>query len=173
MARHRGFCIMMDPFPCVGQNDGMVRRSVAKMKWRCCVMSWWRWPLLQLTSMGKCEDMGDDGPPSLVVPLVEDNGCHKIKVAVLLQGVTPSLLHISNLSQLGWLVMAPVEGGVSGEWFWLGSDSSGPCSLGKVPPWRVKKAQWRVVLTWLDGLGCWYGSTSWWNPFPCVGQDDG
>ena len=35
-----------------------------------------------------------------MVPLVEDNGCHKIKVAVLLLGFTPSPLHIGLSSRL-------------------------------------------------------------------------
>ena len=41
--------------------------------------------------------MTGGGSPSLVVPLVEDNGCRKIKVAVLLQWATPSLLFIVSL----------------------------------------------------------------------------
>ena len=38
------------------------------------------------------DDETGGGSLSLVFPLVEDNGCHKIKVAVLLQWANPPLL---------------------------------------------------------------------------------
>ena len=82
--------------------------------------------------------MADVGPLSLVVPLVEDNGCHKIKVTVFLQGVT-----LSPFSSVTRLILYDGHGFVEGcvpdvsgsllSWHWY--------SLGKVPSWRVKKAQ--------------------------------
>ena len=77
-------------------------------------------------------------PLSLVVPLVEDNGCHKIKVAVLLHGVTPSPFS-SVTSLILYDGHGLVEGCVSD--VGLARYCLAWYSLGKVPSWRVKRAQ--------------------------------